>query len=200
MKILVYDTETTGLPDFKKRSDDPCQPYITQLCAELLDDATGEVFAGLHTLIAPDGWTIPEDLEKLTGITTAKCQEVGLPMNAVLPIFIGLWTRADGRVAHNESFDMRMVRIELFRHKAYGEKFADHWKAGTAYCTMNKAKSIMNLPPSEKMVKAGMPGPKSPNLGEAYLHFTGQKFEGAHNAANDVMACKAVYFALKKAA
>lgn len=197
MKVLFYDTETTGLPDFKARSDDPCQPRVTQLCAELCDDQTGEVLAGLNTLIGPDGWTIPEELEKLTGITTAKCDTFGLPMDMVLPLFIDMWTKADGRVGHNESFDMRMIRIELFRHKAYGEKFADHWKAGTAFCTMQKAKPIMNLPPSEKMVASGMKGPKSPNLAEAYLHFTGQPLENAHNAAVDVMACKAVYFALK---
>jgi DNA polymerase-3 subunit epsilon len=200
MRILFFDTETTGLPDFKKPSDDPCQPRITQICAELVSEDTGEVYAGLHTLIAPDGWTIPEKLEKLTGITNEKCRAVGLPMDLVLPLFIDLWTKADGRVAHNESFDMRMVRIELFRHKAYGDKFADHWKAGAAYCTMTRAKPIMNLPPSPKMVAAGMRGPKSPNLGEAYRHFTGEDLENAHNAAVDVMACKAVYFALKKAA
>ena len=200
MKILFYDTETTGLPDFKKPSEDSCQPRVTQLSAELVDDETEEVLAGLNTLIKPDGWTIPEELEKLTGITNAKAKAVGVPMSLVLPMFIELWTLSDGRAGHNESFDMRMIRIELFRHGAYGEQFADKWKAGKAYCTMGSSQAIINLPPSERMIASGRRGPKPPNLGEAYQHFTGQPLENAHNAAVDVMACKAVYFALKRAA
>lgn len=204
MKSLIYDTETTGLPDWSKPSEDPCQPRITQICAELVDDETGEVYASLHTLIKPDGWTIPPELEELTGITTEKCADVGLSMAQVLPMFVDMWTKSYQRVAHNESFDMRMVRIELMRHidlslpLTDGNLPADIWKAGLAFCTCNAAKPIVNLPPSPKMVAKGMNTPKPPNLGEAYFHFTGLKLEGAHNAAVDVMACKEIYFKLRE--
>ncbi len=203
MKALIYDTETTGLPDWNKPSEDPCQPRITQLCAELIDDDTGEVLAGLHTIIKPDGWTIPPDLEKLTGITNDKAYSCGVPMALVLPMFIEMWERAEHRVAHNESFDMRMVRIELMRHEGFkdlhdggGMTFADAWKAARAFCTQKESQKILNLPPTEKMMATGRKGPKAPNLGEAYQFFTGKPLENAHNAAVDVAACKAVYFAL----
>jgi len=196
MKALIYDTETTGLPDWAKPSEDPCQPRITQLCAELIEDQTGEVLAGLNAIIKPNGWTIPPDLEKLTGITNAKAEAVGINMALVLPVFLALWRCADLRVAHNESFDMRMMRIELFRDTRYGEATADGWKAGKAFCTCNESKKILNLPPTEKMIATGRRGPKPPNLGEAYLHFTGKELLNAHNAAIDVAACKAIYFAL----
>lgn len=197
MKSLFYDTETTGLPDWAKPSEDPCQPRITQLCAELVDDETGEVLAAMHTLIKPDGWTIPPDLEALTGITTQRCEDFGVPMALVLPVFIQMHDCANHRVAHNESFDMRMIRIELFRDGAT-EVEADLWKKAPAFCTCNSAKPIVNLPPTPKMLAKGMNSPKPPNLGEAYLHFTGKKLEGAHNATIDVAACKAVYFALRE--
>ena len=199
MRSLIYDTETTGLPDLNKSSDDPCQPRITQLCAELIEDETGEVLAGLHTLINPDGWVIPPDLEKLTGITTEKAASVGLPMTLGLPAFLAMWGRSDHRVAHNESFDMRMIRIELFRNPAYGEQFADKWKSSKAFCTQTQSQKILNLPPTARMIASGRRGPKRPNLGEAYRHFTGNELLNAHNATVDVMACKTVYFALKKA-
>jgi DNA polymerase III subunit epsilon len=202
MKALFYDTETTGLPNWSAPSEDPSQPRITQLCAELVDDDTGEVYAVLNTLIQPDGWTIPADLEALTGITTDKARAVGAPMAAVLPMFVHLWQRCDVRIAHNESFDMRMVRIELMRHPLYREPIdglpmADHWKAGKALCTQVKSTPILKLPPTPKMIATGRNHHKSANLGEAYRHFTGKELEGAHNAAVDVAACKAVYFALK---
>ena len=196
MKALFYDTETTGLLNWAAPSEDPSQPRITQLCAELVDDDTGEVYAVLNTLIQPDGWTIPADLEALTGITTDKARAVGAPMAAVLPMFVHLWQRCDVRIAHNESFDMRMVRIELMRHTDLSG-LADPWKAGKAFCTQVKSTPILKLPPTEKMIAAGRNHHKSANLGEAYRHFTGNELEGAHNAAVDVAACKAVYFALK---
>lgn len=196
MKILFYDTETTGLPNWSAPSEDPSQPRITQLCAELVDDDTGEVYAALNTLIQPDGWTIPADLEALTGITTDKARAVGAPMAAVLPMFVHLWQRCEVRIAHNESFDMRMVRIELMRHTDLSG-LADPWKAGKAFCTQAKSTPILKLPPTPKMIAAGRNHHKSANLGEAYQHFTGLPLAGAHNAAVDVAACKTVYFALK---
>ena len=196
MKCLIYDTETTGIPDWNKPSEDPCQPSVTQLCAELLDDDTGEVFAGMNFIIKPDGWTIPPDLETLTGITNEKAQAVGVDMRLVLPVFLSMWQRADQRVAHNESFDMRMVRIEIFR-AGMGEVEADKWKAGKAFDTCKSSQDIVNLPPTEKMLATGRRWPKPPNLGEAYRHFTGTALENAHNAAVDVMACKTIYLSLK---
>jgi len=197
MKALFYDTETNGLPNWGAPSEDPSQPRITQLCAELVDDDSGEVYAALNTLIQPDGWTIPADLEALTGITNDKARTVGTPMMVALPMFMHLWQRCDVRVAHNESFDMRMVRIELMRHALYTATDADHWKAGPAFCTQAKSTPILKLPPTPKMIAAGRNHHKSANLGEAYRHFTGKDLEGAHNAAVDVAACKTVYFALK---
>jgi DNA polymerase-3 subunit epsilon len=115
-----------------------------------------------------------------------------------------MWTATDLRCAHNESFDMRMLRISIMRDQNYsvatvdqGVPFADHWKAGAAYCTQSNSVKICNIPPTAKMVAARRKGPKSPNLGEAYQFFTGQKLEGAHNAKVDIMACKAVYYGIK---
>lgn len=198
MKILAYDTETSGLPDWGKPSEDPCQPRVVQLCAELFDDETGTVLHGMNFIILPQGWTIPADVSAVHGITTDLALAHGLPMRAVLPLFLSLWKQADMRVAHNESFDMRMLRIEIKRDTGFSEDFADKWKAAPAFCTQAKSSPIMNLPPTAKMLAAGRRHAKSPNLGEAYEFFTGRKLVNAHNAAVDVAACKEVYMALKR--
>ncbi|MEM5405806.1 3'-5' exonuclease [Paraburkholderia unamae] len=194
--ILFYDTETTGLPLWSEPSEHPDQPRITQLAAELCDVDSGRVLAFMDLLIKPDGWTIPAELEQLTGITNELAQDFGVPIVAALDLFLDLWERAELRVGHNETFDMRMLRIEIMR-STYGHDFADRWKAAPAFCTQGNSVKIINLPPTEKMIRAGRNHAKSPNLGEAFEFFTGKKLEGAHNAAIDLAACKAVYFGIE---
>lgn len=198
MKVLCYDTETSGLPEWSKPSEDPCQPRIVQLCAELFDDDSGRVLHSMNFIIRPDGWTIPDEVAAVHGITTEFAINHGVPIGTALPLFLGLWIRSDIRVAHNESFDMRMVRIEIKRDSELTPDFADQWKASPAFCTQAKSSPILKLPPTPKMLAAGRRHAKSPNLGEAYEFFTGRPLVNAHDAAVDVAACKAVYLALKR--
>lgn len=196
--ILFYDTETNGLPQWNLPSEDPSQPHITQLAAELCDEHNGNVLTSMDVLIKPDGWTIPAELEELTGITTARALEQGVPLEEALRQFMDLWSRAALRAGHNESFDARMIRIEFFRQLDLDDPFHELWKKAPAFCTQGKSTKIINLPPTDKMIKAGRRHAKSPNLSEAYEFFTGKKLEGAHNAAVDLMACKAVYYGIRK--
>ncbi len=184
MLILPFDCETIGLPVWDKPSDDPCQPRITQIACELVDDETGIVHAAFHTLIKPDGWTVPPEVVALNGITTEMCEKYGVPMKLALPMFLGIWRQSQMRVAHNEGFDMRMVRIEIKRAGG-SDALADEWKAAPKFCTMKESKPIVN------------PG-KNPKLSEAYKFFTGNELVGAHSAVADMLGCKAVYMALKK--
>lgn len=194
--LLFYDTETTGLPDWGKPSEDPCQPRITQIAAELCDEDTGNVHASLNLLIKPDGWEIPPELEKLTGITTVRCHQFGVWSDGAIDSFMQLWSAASVRIGHNESFDMRMVRIELMRAHDWNH-MGDAWKAGKSFCTLTNSTQLIKLPPSAKMSASGRNGFKPPNLGEAYKFFTGYELVGAHNAMVDVQACKAVYYGIK---
>ncbi|APR39995.1 3'-5' exonuclease [Paraburkholderia sp. SOS3] len=197
--ILFYDTETNGLPQWNLPSEDPSQPHVTQLAAHLCDERSGNTIAAMDVLISPDGWTIPDDLAALTGITTERATLEGVPISDALRQFTEMWRRAGMRVAHNESFDARMLRIEYFRQLDHDDPFHDQWKGGQAFCTQGRCTKILNLPPTAKMLAAGRKHAKSPNLGEAYEYFTGKKLEGAHNAAVDLEACKAVYYGIKQA-
>lgn len=193
---LIYDTETTGLPKWSDPSEHPDQPRVVQLCAELVDQDSREVVAALHSIIKPNGWTVPDEVAAIHGITTEKAEAVGIPMPRVIELFMDMWNRAFMRVAHNESFDARMMRIEIMRDAGGSPEDADRWKEGKAFCTMTNSTKIINLPPSEKMIAAGRRGPKPPSMAEAYQHFTGKPLENAHNATADTAACRAVFFAL----
>lgn len=189
--ILFYDTETTGLPDFKAPSEAPHQPHIVQLAALLVDPETRETIASMDVIVRPDCWTIPADVAAVHGITTERAITVGVSESIALGLFMDLWHAADFRVGHNESFDARIIRIAQHRFEC-GE--LDVWKEGRAECTARLATPICALPPTEKMKAARRFHHKTPNLSEAYRHFTGRELENAHSAMADVLACRDVYF------
>lgn len=196
--VLFYDTETTGLPDFKAPSSEPHQPHLVQLGACLADANTREVLQTLDVIIQPDGWDIPDEVAKIHGITTEKAQALGVPEQLALDLFLNLWEKATvrrKRIGHNESFDARIIRIAIKRY--HDDALADFWKGGVSDCTMQLAKPICNLPPTERMIASGRNFVKNPNLSEAHRHFLGTDFENAHSAIADVHACMAVYWAIQ---
>lgn len=193
---LFYDSETTGLPDFKAPSEAAHQPHIVQLAACLVDLNTRKVINSMDVIICPDGWVIPDDVAKIHGITTERALDEGVPEASAIRVFMDMWAQSHTRIAHNEQFDARILRIALMRFE--DDAVADHWKAGNAECTAKLATPICQIPPTAKMVKAGFNKFKTANLREAYLHFTGKELENAHSAMADVRGCMEVYFAIKE--
>lgn len=179
--ILFYDTETTGLPLFKEPSEHPDQPRIVQIAATLVDEETRKTVQSIDLIIKPEGYEIPEEMTAIHGIDTAFALAYGVPFVQTMSVFLHLW---DGqkRVAYNESFDARIVRIAQHRLGA-SEKNLDEWKLAPAECAMKMAQKHI--------------GGKYPKLKDAYRHFIGEDFENAHSAMADVKACMAVYFAIK---
>lgn len=202
MKLaLFYDTETTGLPLFKEPSEHPDQPHIVQIAALLVDLDTRQTISSMDVVIRPAGWTIPDEVAAVHGITTAHAEAVGINEVQALDMFMALWAGPGRlRIAHNEQFDARILRIALKRFRDEPDEvlpISDTWKEGVAECTARLATPICQIPPTAKMLKAGFNKFKTANLGEAYRHFTGKELENAHSAMADVMACRDVYFAIR---
>lgn len=187
-QILFFDTETTGLPVWNEPSEGENQPHIVELAAKLVDLESREVIAELNTIIKPDGWVIPTEMTEIHGISTEKALAEGIAESEALSQFITMWRQSNFRVAHNESFDARIMRIAIKRYLS--EEVAEQWKAGEKQCTGLITKPIMQMLPKNKF------GYKMPKLSEAYEHFTGKLLENAHRAMADVDACIAVYFAV----
>jgi DNA polymerase III subunit epsilon len=143
---LVYDTETQGLPLFKEPSEHPGQPHLVQLGAALIDLDTRVIQSTLDVIVKPEGWTIPEDVAKVHGITTERALDVGVPESLAVEMLEMLWRQADLRIAHNEQFDARIIRIAMMRH--FDPVMADEWKAGAAKCTQLLSTPILKLPPT----------------------------------------------------
>ncbi len=190
--ILAFDSETTGVANFRLPPEHPTQPRIIQLGAILYDDAR-HVRAELNLLVKPDGFTIPAEATAVHGITTEHATRYGLAIGTVVKLLLALTNRAELIVAHNVDFDRLMVLIELARLQGGGVDEAGRFAARKFYCTMKQATAVCQIPSPRGF------GYKWPNLQEAHQHFFGRGFEGAHDAMADVRACAAVYYELNRA-
>ena len=193
---LFFDTETTGLPLFKEPSEHPDQPHLVQLAACLVDLDTRQTLASMDVMIRPDGWVIPDEVAAIHGITTEMAMDLGAGEQAALDMFLSLWGNKRTRIAHNESFDARIIRIAQLRY-GYSEGYLNDWKEGVAICTQKLSTPICKIPPTAKMMAAKRFHHKSANLGEAYQFFTGMPLQNAHSAMADVEGCIAVYFGVQ---
>lgn len=195
MSTIVVDTETTGLPLFKERSNDPRQPHLVQLALISYNDEGAEVSAAA-VIIKPDGWTIPEEMTAIHGISHERAMDEGIPEAIAVDMFISGQARAALRVAHNIAFDVRILRIAMTR-AGIERDFIEAIEARASYCTCNAAKPVLKMPPTEKMMAAGMKGYKSPKLEECITSFFGETLPGAHDALIDARACGRLFFHLQ---
>lgn len=186
MTVLVWDVETNGLVRDDLPDDHPTQPHIVQLAAILLDGG----FRHLDTLdliIRPEGWRIPLTASRIHGITEERALAEGIPEAEALGRFMALAARAERRVAHNASFDTRVLRIALTR-------LLHAWDVQPVFCTMEATRDLCCLPPTEAMVATGRTWHKSPRLAEAYEHLFERAMRGAaHDALADCHACAEIY-------
>ena len=118
MKILVFDTETTGLPKTKELSYDTLNkwPYIVQF-SYLIYDTTSHVIVKIRDFIikVPENVIISEESIKLHGITNKISNDTGVELQIALESFLDDVVKVDFVIGHNVSFDINMVKMELLR-------------------------------------------------------------------------------------
>jgi DNA polymerase III epsilon subunit-like protein len=187
--INVFDTETTDLiTDWKKPSEGPDQPHIVSLTGLLVDDQTREIVDSVNVLVKPLNWEISEGAFATHGITRERAMDEGILEEEALEMFTSLNMRATLRIAHNTTFDNRIVRIAQKRYWPEEDPiFAElmrSWKEdkNLYYCTMMQY--------TKKF------GGKWPKLTEAYERLIGRPMEDAHSSLGDAKACMEVYFKL----
>lgn len=192
--LLFYDTETTGLPNNRALDNDASQPHLVQLAAHLVDADTRKVVQSIDLITHPTAWQIPAEVSVIHGITQDYAAKVGIEEWLALKVFMSMWDRCDARIAHNEEFDAKIIRIGAVRYLS--KLHVDKWGGGKAYCTSDMTQQEMNLPPTERMRAAGRFGPRKPRMAEAYRFYTGKELFNAHTAIADVNACMEVYWAV----
>jgi DNA polymerase III epsilon subunit-like protein len=183
---LFFDTETTGLPRNWKApvTDLNNWPRLVQL-AYLLYDEDGNQISGGDFIIKPDGFIIPPDVSRIHGITYERALIEGQPLNSVLQHFNLLIEQANWLVAHNISFDEKIVGCEFLRN---GMKNNIPFKS--RICTMERTTNFCAIP--------GPYGNKWPKLSELHYKLFKTNFEEAHNAAVDISATARCFWELRR--
>lgn len=177
MKLLIFDTETTGLPKSRQPSSRGPNnwPHIVSISWVIFDADTNKVFDLRSFIIKPRNWTIPEDSIKIHGITQEKAEKEGVDLQFVISQFLA--EQYDVLVAHNLEFDYNVL------HNAINWDLDIEFKgiAKPKYCTMELSKDICKL--------KGMFGYKSPKLIELYEYTFKRKPDthSLHNSLYDAM-------------
>jgi len=183
---LFFDTETTGLP---KDWGAPVSklrnwPRLVQI-AWLQYDGFGKQISSCEHIIKPQGFAIPPDATRVHGITTERAMKDGVSLKKALTEFSKAISQSDILIAHNMSFDEKIVGAEFLRENISSELFKK-----SRLCTKEASTDYCQIP--------GNYGYKWPTLSELYSALFKTDFEDAHNALYDFAACANCFFELKR--
>jgi DNA polymerase III epsilon subunit-like protein len=115
MKVIVFDTETTGLPTERNASiTQPWKwPHIVQISFILYDTETRKMLSCQdHIIKIKDDVKISKRSQEIHGITPSRCKRRGIDIKLAIEYFNEQLREADVVVAHNISFDKRMIMVE----------------------------------------------------------------------------------------
>lgn len=194
IRVLVYDTETAGLPKNYKLSaeeDLTNYPYVLQLGAKILElvfDSNNNlenanVVYSLNTLVKPirgfEEVIVNAKAQAVHGISAEKAKE-GNTIENVAFLFQGMNNSVDFIVCHNVNFDKNVMNSELLRLG-----IEPKYKQGAKiFCSMKYSTFLLKIPNTYN-------GFKFPKLEELYKYLFNEEMgikHKAHDAMGDVDA------------
>ena len=171
MQHLIFDTETTGLIANSLQGD-RYMPHVIEFYARL-DDDEGNILDEVEFFCDP-GIPVSEEITKITGIKPEQVKGEP-PFKSFVPRVVEMIESADVVVAHNLSYDMAIVDLEMAR------------------CSQP-----LRWPDQKVCTVEGTEHLKGHRLKLADLHelLFGEPFAGAHRARTDVEALARCYHEL----
>jgi len=158
MKLLIFDTETTGLP--KTRTDAREKPnnwpHIVSISWVILDSTTNKIVKEKSYIIRSDNWIIPDDSIAIHKITNEIAKRDGVPLNVAIDEFLA--EEYDKIVSHNLNFDLNVIENAIVWDLGRGGEFVPK----SLDCTMIIAQKYCRLPGKKSNIH------KFPKLKEMY--------------------------------
>lgn len=185
MKILVFDTETTGFLN-KKNPSLEAQPYIIQF-AWILWELENWVYTELERkdiLIKPP-ISIPYQSSQVHHLYDIDVKDAP-SMQSVAPEIMNFLSSADAIIGHNIEYDEDMIRVELRRLDA-----PHLYTPNQVICTMKSTVDFCALQWNGLRFKY-------PKLWELHKKLFWEYFSWAHDAMVDVEATLKCFLELEK--
>jgi DNA polymerase III epsilon subunit-like protein len=208
MRFLVFDTETTGLPQSKFISPSTLHrwPYIVQFSYVIYDSSLNDIVESKDYVIkVPESILISEESTKIHGITNEISGKIGIPINEALNEFFYYLRSVDRIIGHNIEFDLNMVKVELLRIinkdsltseqlKLY--KYDLHYLTNykNISCTLKDSIQFCNI---QLLDKNGKPYLKYPKLIELHEKLFDKSPSNLHNSFNDILVTLRCFMKLK---
>jgi DNA polymerase III epsilon subunit-like protein len=203
MRVLIFDTETTGLPKVQKSvpkvENIGDWPHIVQMSWLYYDTESCQLMGESDNIIKlPEGIIISEESTNIHKITNQMCKTNGKKMSDVLDNFMEKFAEADLIVAHNMEFDHKMLQAESIRILMNYQEGQPGWESKLMqwqkivyckklFCTMQQTVDLCNIQAISP--KTGRTYIKFPTLAELHHFYFGCKPSNLHNALVDVIVC-----------
>lgn len=205
MRVIVFDTETTGLPKTKVLTNGLLSlwPHIVQL-SYLICDVNEKELVKIRDFIVkvPYNIEISEESTKLHGITNDISYSQGVDIELIIEEFMEDLKYCDYIVGHNIEFDINMIKAELMRlninitknmnlYYKYLEFISTCKKF---YCTMQESVDLCAIKQKNKQGKEYF---KYPKLIELHQKLFNSSPKGLHNSLNDILICLRCFYKIK---
>jgi DNA polymerase III epsilon subunit-like protein len=171
MKVLLFDTETNGLPKAWRASpyDTGNWPVILTLAWQrwVVDPEGRATFEanGSYLFCPPTSMVWDSEAEKIHNISRVHAETHGRPSSEILPEFINVVRGVDLIVAHNMQFDKTVLLCESIR---INPTLRMDWWPRFEYCTCENTKTLCALPPATTKPVNPKDPYKKPKLVELY--------------------------------
>ena len=210
MRVLVFDTETTGLPSSKFINPDALNlwPHIVQFSYVMYDTELNDIVKTSDTIVkVKEDIIISEESTKIHGITNDISKRNGSHIVLILKNFFDNFRNSDLLVGHNISFDINMVKVELLRliyecnlnisedeikSYKYDLHFLTNYK--NIFCTLQGSVELCNIKSINKFGKEYIKFPKLLELHQKLFESTPNNL---HNSFNDILVTLRCYMKLK---
>jgi len=209
MRILILDTETTGLVPKGVRQVNMntvnMYPYIIQFSYLICDNGEIEKTVN-HIIRLPKEIVMNEKNMSIHKITNEMSQEQGSDIKTVLLEFgEDLKNNINLIVAHNTEFDWNVIKAEYLRvikNNIDTNSPVEFWNvldsmtlmSRNLYCTMKESVSICKLTTTSK---DGSEFEKWPKLEELHKCLFGVVPINLHNSLNDCFVCLRCFYKMK---